>query len=129
MVKLNMSPSDKLLGIAAAFIIFSALLYVVFGQVTVRKLRKKPEVKDKLGLQFVSGWDILNVAGALSRPKWLSERLRQSPLALTAADERPLYEHTNLLDRFLARLFFYTWTGSVVSFFIIALLAWLGVIE
>jgi len=46
----------------------SAILYVVFGQVTVRKLIKNPETKHELGVEFVSGWDIVNVAQALSIP-------------------------------------------------------------
>ena len=53
-------------GMAGSFL--TIVLYVIFGQVTVRELRKNPETKEKLGIEFVSGWDILNVAGALSTP-------------------------------------------------------------
>ncbi|GGY63284.1 hypothetical protein GCM10007071_07320 [Marinobacter zhanjiangensis] len=107
----------------------AALLYVIFGQVTVRRLRKNPEVRDKLGMELASGWDILNVAGALSRPHWLSLRLRKSRLSFTAADERPIYAHTNWFDRFLGRLFFYTWIGSVIAFLFIGTIAHFGLIE
>lgn len=117
---------DNLLGIAVLFMFIAGLVYLVFGQVTVRKLRKNPETRDKLGLEFASGWDTLNVAGALSRPKWLSERLRKSTLSFTAADERPLYTHTNLFDRCLARLLTMLGVGSVVAFFGLSLLNAIG---
>lgn len=43
-----------------------------FGQMTVRKLRKNPKTKDILGLEVISGWDIINVAQAFSLPRrWL----------------------------------------------------------
>ena len=52
--------------------IISGILYVVFGQMTVRKLRKNPKTKDILGLEVISGWDIINVAQAFSLPRrWL----------------------------------------------------------
>lgn len=117
------------MGIAAGLMMLAALLYVVFGQVTVRKLRKNPETRDKLGMELASGWDILNVAGALSRPLWLSARLRGSRLNFTAADERPIYAHTNRFDRLIARLFFYTWIGSVVAFLSIGIIASFGFID
>ena len=59
---------SKLLGIIFIFMLIACLLYVVFGQVTVRRLRKNPKTKDALGLEFVSGWDIINVAQALAFP-------------------------------------------------------------
>ena len=34
--------------------IISGVLYVVFGQMTVRKLRKNPKTKDILGLEVIS---------------------------------------------------------------------------
>ena len=117
---------DSLLGISVLFMLIACFVYVVFGQVTVRKLRKNPQTRDKLGLEFASGWDILNVAGALSRPKWLSERFRKSSLAFTAADERPLYANTNVLDRFLARLLTALGIGSVTAFFGLSLLNAIG---
>lgn len=117
---------DSLLGISVLFMFIAAFVYVVFGQVTVRKLRKNPEIRSKLGLELASGWDILNVAGALSRPKWLSERIRKSTLAFTAADERPLYIHTNKFDRFLARLLTALGIGSVIAFFGLSLLNAIG---
>jgi len=48
------------------------LFYIILGQITVRKLRKNPKTKNELGVEFVSGWDILNVAGALAMPRWIN---------------------------------------------------------
>lgn len=62
-------------GIALASLLFSAFLFVVFGQVTVRKLRKKPETKNALGLSFFSGWDIINVAQTLSLPRFIVKKI------------------------------------------------------
>lgn len=124
-----MSISSQLLGVAAAFMFLGAVLFVLFGQLTVRRLRKKPEVREQLGIELASGWDILNVAGALSRPKWLSERLRRSRLSFTAADERPIYANTNRFDRFLGRLFFYSWMGSAAAFLIVITLTYFGLID
>lgn len=114
-----------------AFILFflAMILFVVVGQVTVRRLRKNPEIKKSLGMEFSSGWDILNVAGALSRPAWFSKMMRSSPLSFMAADERPLYAHTNIVERILARMFFWSWMISIFSLFFIHVLAKIGVIE
>ena len=49
--------------------IIAGILFVAFGQITVRKLRKKPKTKDSLGLEFISGWDIINVAQVFSFPR------------------------------------------------------------
>lgn len=53
----------------ALLCVITGILYVLFGQVTVRKLRKNTETKDYLGLELSSGWDILNVASAICRPR------------------------------------------------------------
>jgi len=50
---------------AAGFVAW--ILFIIFGQVTVRKLRKNPETKHELGIEFASGWDIFNVASACCR--------------------------------------------------------------
>lgn len=51
----------------------TSVLFVIFGQVTVRKLRKNPETRHELGIGFASGWDITNVAQALSLPEFLQK--------------------------------------------------------
>ncbi|WP_236701395.1 hypothetical protein [Thalassomonas viridans] len=49
--------------------VIKGIFFVLFEQITVRKLRKNPKTKDVLGLEFMSGWDILNTAQALAMPK------------------------------------------------------------
>ena len=49
-----MSLFSQIFAISIFFIIISAILYVIFGQVTVRKLRKNPNTKDELGIEFAS---------------------------------------------------------------------------
>ncbi|SDU06337.1 hypothetical protein [Halopseudomonas salegens] len=124
-----MSLTSKLALIAAIGMLFAMFLFVIFGQITVRRLRKKSEIKQLLGMELASGWDIINVAGALSRPKWFSEKLRKTPIYFMAADERPLYEHTNKFERCLARLFFWSWMSSVALILIIIALSEFGIID
>ena len=44
-----MSLFSQLLGIVAIFMLIACILYVLFGQLTVKKLRKNPETKEALG--------------------------------------------------------------------------------
>jgi hypothetical protein len=120
---------STLLGICFLFVLIGWVLFVLFGQITVRRLRKNPETRDKLGLEFASGWDIFNVAGAMCRPQWLSERLRRSTLSFTAADERPIYENTNWFDRLLGRTMFIMMMGAVAVMLVLILLNFIGLVD
>lgn len=106
---------SKLLAFSAVLMLLAAILSVAFGQITVRKLRKNPTTKDVLGFEFVSGWDILNVAGSLSTPKWLREKFAASPLSHLTANYQALYENTSKFDRILAKVF---WIFYVLSAFL-----------
>ena len=121
-----MSLFSKLFGIAFAVGLVGITLYVVFGQVTVRKLRKNPATKDHLGIEFASGWDILNVAQALSLPRKLVQKMESNPFPFLVANSELLYKHTSKLDRFLARLFYWTFTLGGVSMICLAALDGLG---
>ena len=66
-----MTLEDMIFGIVAAVGIMAWVLFIIFGQVTVRKFRKNPAMKHELGVEFLSGWDIFNVAQALSMPRSL----------------------------------------------------------
>ncbi len=101
-------------------------LFVIFGQVTVRKLRKKPETKDELGIEFASGWDVLNVAGALAMPRWLNRKLRNTPLSYLYANADLLYKSTNTFDRILAALFYWMFVSSVLVLMTLAILDGFG---
>ena len=104
--------------IALVSMMISGILFVVFGQVTVRKLRKNPATRDLLGIQFVSGWDIANAARALSFPRAFARRADRGPLAALHANSEALYSHTTPLDRFLARAHF--WSLSFAGLWILA---------
>lgn len=124
-----MNMAATLVALAIGFSVFTGLLYVLFGQITVRKLRKRPEARNALGVELVSGWDILNVAGALSRPRWLNERFKKSSMSAMAADAEVLNNATNTFDRILGRLFFLFFCISGGLGVLLALLAAFGVIE
>ncbi|BBA35304.1 uncharacterized protein sS8_3366 [Methylocaldum marinum] len=119
----------QLFTFALVGIFFSCILLVVFGQVTVRKLRKNPNTKGRLGVEFVSGYDIFNVASALSAPKWFRERASRSTLSFLAADYQTLYENTSLFDRILARVFWGVSTASVSTMILLMILDKIGIFD
>jgi hypothetical protein len=106
MDKYKMSLFSLLLAIDVCIAIIACILFVIFGQVTVRKLRKNTETKDALGIEFVSGWDIFNVAQALALPIRYARWRKKGPLGMLHADADALYEHTTRFDRILARVLF-----------------------
>lgn len=104
-----------LFGIGGICVILACILFVVFGQVTVRKLRKNSALKDQLGLEFASGWDIINVAHSLSLPIWLSDKLQEGPLSFMEADASAIKKHINKFDLILARSFcFFLYTSQLI---------------
>ncbi len=118
---------STLLGISFAFCLTAAIMCIIFGLVTMPRLRKNPETKDKLGVSFLSGWDTFNVAGAFYRPKWLDRKLKESSLPGLAADSHALYKHTTVFDRVLARMFWLPLCISVPSMLLLAILESLGI--
>src|SRR5690554_8132358 len=94
-----MSIFSKLLAFVFIFMLIACVLYVVFGQVTVRKLRKNSKTRDELGLQLVSGWDIINVAQALSFPESWSKKLEKSSISFFYANTKVLRENTRSEER------------------------------
>jgi hypothetical protein len=105
---------------------FVCFLYVLFGQVTVKKLRKNPETKDALGGEYVSGWDIINVAQALAFPKSWSHVMEKSPLFFIYANSELLFKHTNKFDRVLGFIFYWLLILSGLSGALLVLLNYLG---
>ncbi len=108
-------PVFTILLIGTLFVFIAGIIFVVFGQVTVRKLRKNPAVKDELGFEFASGWDIVNVAHSLSIPLWLSDKLQEGPFSFLEANARTIRKHINSFDLFLARSFcFFLYTSQLI---------------
>jgi len=99
--------------------LLSAVLYVVFGQVTVRKLRKNPNTKELLGMEFISGWDIINVAKAFSLPRSWMLKVEKSKFAFMYANSSTLFENTSIFDRVIGCIFYWTLTlsGLLGAFF------------
>ena len=125
-----MSLFSTLLAIASAVAFVAMIFFVVFGQVTVRKLRKNPKTKAELGIEFASGWDILNVAGALARPGWLSRKLKNTPLGYYLyANSEVLFDNTNTFDRMLATIFYISYVFSGTSLILLVILNAIGVFD
>ena len=122
-----MSTFSQLLAFVFIFMFLACLLYVAFGQITVRKLRKNPKTKDKLGVEFASGWDILNVAQAFAFPRSWSRKLEKSPLSSMHANTQVLVENTSKFDRCLGAVFYWLFMTSAVSGALLVLLNSLGV--
>lgn len=121
-----MSIESALFGIALIELFFAMILFVVFGQVTMRKLRKNPNTKNELGLELASGWDILNVAGSLFWPRWLNKKLKNTPLSSLYADAEILNKHVNLFDKALAKVFYFFWVTSILIILTLAILSSFG---
>ncbi len=127
MVVKTMNIESILFGCSMGGMLIGLILYVVFGQVTVRKLRKNPDTKEALGVEFANGWDIYNVAQALSLPKSLTRMLEGSPLSAMYARSKSLGENTTAFDRVLAFLFYWLFTVSGLILIMLAALNGLGV--
>ncbi len=97
------------------------VLYIAFGQITVRKLRRNKNTKDSLGIEYASGWDIINVAQALSLPTYVIRKLRSSSLSRLYADREVLIENTTRFDRLLAFVFYWLLMFTGVSLPLLAL--------
>ena len=104
----------------------SGFLYVAFGQITVRKLRKNPKTKDLLGLEYVSGWDIINVAQAFSLPRSWARKIEKSKFSFIYANATVLYENTTKFDQVLGFVFYWVLTITGLSGAFLVLLNYLG---
>ncbi|GAA3916869.1 hypothetical protein [Litoribacillus peritrichatus] len=124
-----MSIFSQLLALACLLMFISGILYVLFGQVTVRKLRKNPKTKDALGLEFVSGWDIINVAQTLAFPKSWTNKLEHSPISSMYANAEILRKHTNQFDKILGVTFYWLFMFSGLSGVLLVLLNFLGLFD
>lgn len=105
--------------------VISGLLFVVFGQVTVRRLRKDPSARSRLGIALISGWDILNVAAAVSCPRVLSRRLERGPLGYLYADSDWILSQASRVERALGRAQYWThWMAVLLTLACFAVAGW-----
>ena len=127
-----MTVVQSILSVILAVAFISCILFVIFGQVTVRKLRKNPETKHALGIEFASGLDILNVAQALTLPKAVAQKIRRNSISMGlgfAADPDLLYKHTTVFDRVLARVFYTLFALSGSAATLLGVLYWFGIFD
>lgn len=118
--------SSVLLYLTVPGLVVSGILYVSFGEVTVRKLRKVSELKNLLGIEFVSGGDIVNVAQTLAWPRSFMRRRDKGRYSFLHANSEAVYSHTTKLDRILGRLFYWTMIFTVACAFASMVLSWLA---
>lgn len=107
--------------------ILSGILYVAFGQITVRKLRKNPKTKDLLGVEYASGWDIINVAQAFAFPRSWTKKVENSKFSFMYANATALYENTTKSDQILGCIFYWLLTISGLSIILLVSLNYLGI--
>lgn len=123
-----MTPIQYYLGLLILSTILTGILFVLFGQISVRKLRKNPKTREALGLEYVSGWDIINAAQALAFPISWSRKLEGSRLSFIYANSKLLQENTNRLDRFLGAVFYWLMMVTGLSGALLVLLESMGVL-
>lgn len=116
-------------GIILLIMVIDLILFVFFGQKTVRKLRKNPATKDALGIELMSGWDILHVMDALALPRWLTSKVRKSGIGPYFPDAEILKQHVTKFDIRLAKVVLVLWVTWVLLLFILMILDKIGVFE
>ncbi len=129
MVGFILSLLSTLLAIAGTLGFVAIILFVAFGQITVRKLRKNSETTRELGIELLSGWDIINVAQALAMPSSITRKLKNTPLSAFYANADILRKHTNRFDWVLGSLFYWLFMLSGLSLALLALLDTFGVFD
>lgn len=105
------------------------MLFLLFSQLTVRKLEKNPQTRDELGFEYISGWNIINTAQALAMPNVLIKKIDKSPLASFFADSESLNRNTNKFDKILAIIFYWLFIFSGMFAAVLVLLNSIGVFD
>ncbi len=129
-----MTPGEAIFSVILAMGLVAWILFVIFGQVTVRKLRKNPATKHALGIEFASGWDIFNVAEALTLPKVFMRKMKRNAISMGLGpgfetDFEILYKHTTVFDRLLARVFYILFSFTGLGMIILIVLNWFGIFD
>jgi hypothetical protein len=115
-------------GIIMTTLFLELILFVFFGEKTVRKLRKNPATKNALGIEFVSGLDIANVMFAFLVPRNLARKaVKRRPWLVPDADL--LEQYTTRFDRILARIIAASMLVSVSALLILFFLEDHGVFK
>ncbi len=110
-----MNNKELFVGILILAAIIVGVLYVAFGQLTVKKLRKNQKTNSALGLEYASGWDIINVAQALALPRSWSRTLESSQLSFMYANSTIIHDNTTTFDRVLGFTFYWLLISAGLS--------------
>jgi len=116
-------------GIMIGMSLLTMILYIFFAQITVKKLRKNSKTRDFLGVEYVSGWDIINVAQALAFPLSWSLKIENSKLSFMHAKASLLLENTNIFDRILGCVFYWFMILTGLFGITIVILNYLGLLS
>lgn len=106
--------------IALVSTMISGILFVVFGQVSVRKLRANPQTRKLLGFEFISGLDILGVSLLMSRPRIPDREYERVASKNPYSPSTELLHHMSRFDRLLAQVHYRT-----IIFTMVCLLFWI----
>lgn len=83
--------------------LISAVLYVMFNLLTVRRLRRDPQIRLRLGIALFPGGETVGIARTLTWPRaWVRRTDRKASDAIRP-DPEALYRHTHAGERYLAR--------------------------
>ena len=94
------------------------ILFVIFHLLTVRRLHKDPEIRERLGIGFMPGWEAQSVAAAVTVPRRFTRWARRGRLRELYADCDTVYQSTSRAERCLGRVCYVTLMGSVTLFLI-----------
>ncbi|HEX5484448.1 MAG TPA: hypothetical protein VFX23_00485 [Limnobacter sp.] len=114
------------LGVLLINAIIVGLFFIAFGQLTVKRLRRDQNTRTALGIEFISGGDIVSVAQALALPRSWTKKLETGPLSSLYAKTNLLLEHTTKFDRILAFMFYWLLMSTGLSFTVLAILNLVG---
>jgi hypothetical protein len=130
MVRNTLSMDTILFVIILLVMVADYILLVVLGQKTLRKLRKNPETKNALGIEFLlGGGDIVNVSFAFGIPRRLNRKARNNKLGALFADADLLEKHMTRFDILLSKLVFFLGVAWVSPLLFLVFLFKIGVFE
>ncbi|WP_226668692.1 hypothetical protein [Microbulbifer aggregans] len=103
--------NDSIFGpLTVVGLVLSWSQYVTFGFLTVRRLRKIPELDYDLGTRFIGGRDVFKVAAALAVPKPWINKVENSSISFYISNPTLIRKNTNKFEQaFGASVFWSFW--------------------
>jgi hypothetical protein len=116
---------------SASFVLLmcGSVSMLAFGLITVRRLRKLPEVNNSLGWQPLPGFGAFNAAAALTDSRTVTRVIVVTPLRRLFADREAIYRNTAPWERRLARFAYLNLTLNVPLIFVCASINRWGVVH